>query len=478
MTRWRAGWLPADAAAVTEWRSVPVEGGGHPLEVELPLLPPDRLRALARHLRVQGAGALRRTSLQERIDAIDATVQTLLDPGHPVRERMDRWLPVTTGLPADMVVEGLKRTLKTFRKHELRRFLAEDLSNPGMLDDFQPLPKGGFGQVAGPPLLAHVWAGNSPGLPLWSLVSGLLVKSAGIGKLATGEPLFAGWFVEALAEHAPAMADSLAIVWWPGTDPTCAEAVFAEADRVVAYGSDAAIAGVRAAMRPGQPLLAHGHRIGLALVGAETLDPVRVTDAAARLARDIAWHGQQACFSPQMVFVEGGGRIGPEQFAAALGQALDGMTRRYRFPSLGLEAASAVTRWRSREALLGHVTGPPDGRWSVAFHSGEPEFAPSCLSCSVRVMAVASLEEVPALLEPWRAFLQTVAIAVGPRRLFDLAASLSQVGVTRLAALGQVAALEAGWHQDGRFNLLDLVEVTEIDQSLMSWTETLGHAAD
>ena len=37
--------------------------------------------------------------------------------------------------------------------------------------------------------------------------------------------------------------------------------------------------------------------------------------------------------------------------------------------------------------------------------------------------------------------------------------------MTRIAAIGSMTAPEAGWHHDGRFNLLDLVRIVEIEQS-------------
>ena len=46
-----------------------------------------------------------------------------------------------------------------------------------------------------------------------------------------------------------------------------------------------------------------------------------------------------------------------------------------------------------------------------------------------------------------------------------LAESLGRAGVTRICALGAMTAPEAGWHHDGRFNLLDLVRVVEIEAS-------------
>ena len=52
---------------------------------------------------------------------------------------------------------------------------------------------GGTEVGGGPELLLHVWAGNVPALSLWSLICGLLVKAGSIGKLASAEPLTAGW---------------------------------------------------------------------------------------------------------------------------------------------------------------------------------------------------------------------------------------------------------------------------------------------
>jgi hypothetical protein len=42
---------------------------------------------------------------------------------------------------------------------------------------------------------------------------------------------------------------------------------------------------------------------------------------------------------------------------------------------------------------------------------------------------------------------------------------LGQAGVTRICALGAMTSPEAGWHHDGRFSLLDLVRMVDIDQS-------------
>jgi len=55
---------------------------------------------------------------------------------------------------------------------------------------------------------------------------------------------------------------------------------------------------------------------------------------------------------------------------------------------------------------------------------------------------------------------------------------LGEAGVTRIAALGDMTAPEAGWHHDGRFNLSDLVQITEIDARAEAAADRLAPYAD
>jgi hypothetical protein len=117
-----------------------------------------------------------------------------------------------------MVRLGLNACFKTFRTPQLQRFVAQDFGNPKCLDEFQPSPKGGMVRAVGPELLVHVWAGNVPGLPLWSLISGFLVKAPSVGKVSSAEPLVAHVVAQVLAEVEPRLAPHVAVVWFQGGD--------------------------------------------------------------------------------------------------------------------------------------------------------------------------------------------------------------------------------------------------------------------
>lgn len=75
------------------------------------------------------------------------------------------------------------------------------------------------------------------------------------------------------------------------------------------------------------------------------------------------------------------------------------------------------------------------------------------------------MEETVSWVAAQRAYLQSVGLAAAPEVLFRLAAQLGAAGVTRITALGNMTSPEAGWHHDGRFSLLDLVTLCEIEQA-------------
>ena len=112
--------------------------------VALPSLSEEQAKALCGHVRIRARDTLRRMETARIVAAIDRASACLLDRSHPLRRKAEALLPVVTGYDRETVRLGLTSTLKTFRRPQLLRFLAEDFFNPGVLDGFQPAVKGGF----------------------------------------------------------------------------------------------------------------------------------------------------------------------------------------------------------------------------------------------------------------------------------------------------------------------------------------------
>ncbi|RZJ10406.1 MAG: acyl-CoA reductase [Haliea sp.] len=477
-----AGYLPGLPADEVTWQMLTFDIRGDRVEVAVPVLTEAQIVALTQRVRNASRSYLKSLTVAQIVDIIDQAIHRLLDPQDPWRRKADAVLPRVTGYDAEMVRLGLSGYLKIFRKPQLLRFLAEDFGNPQLLDGFVPRARGGLSRAFGPDVAVHVWAGNVPGLCLWSLISGLLVKSGTVGKVASAEPLLAGWFAQLLVEIDPKLADCLAVVWWKGGDEAQEKVFFGHADLVLAYGGNMALAEIRRQVPVTTRFLPFGHKLSFGLVAASALDARKAPRAAQQAAYDVMRYDQQGCYSPHVFYVARGGKVSPDEFSRYLAHELSALQKKYPRRTLSLGEAADLAAWRGAEEIASLSPGGPqvagEGDWTVVYNNALQPLAPGALNRTVRVVAVDRLAEVMPLLVPHRAFLQTVGVAAAPRELLELAEQLGRAGVTRICALGQMTSPEAGWHHDGRFSLLDLVTMVDIDSSAEAAAELLAPYVD
>ncbi len=467
----KAGYLPGLRNDEVRWKRLHLGTPNDALTIEVPELSTDQYKILSNRIRQASRAHLKSWPVSDIIRIIDTAIARLLNADDPYRQAMERLLPRATGFDTAMVRLGLNNYLQTFRALQLQRFVAEDFANPKLLDEFQARPKGGWSKAIGPELLVHVWAGNVPALPLWSFVSGLLVKAGAIGKISSAEPIFASLFARLLVEVEPRWADCFAVVWWQGGDPDLERCVFAEADVVLAYGGNTALRAMQDRIPVTTRFLPHGHKLSFGMVSNTALSVMRGQATARAAALDVARWDQQGCYSPHVFYVQRGGPVQPLEFAQLLASELAALATKFTRRTLTLEEAASVAGWRERhefESLrdAGHrVLGDATQAFTVVYADAPQPLLPGPLNRCVLVVAVDALQDVIPLIERQRAYLQTVGLAAAPEELLALGDALGQAGVTRICALGAMTSPEAGWHHDGRFSLLDLVRMVDIDQS-------------
>lgn len=449
----------------------------------VPVLTEEQLELVARGVRKNAQSILKRYSVMEIVDVIDRTIQLLLDRTSSFRQAADNWLPKITGYDEKMVRLSLTSYLKTFRKKELLRFLTEDFSNWSVLDDFQPRAKGGFSKALAPNVITHIWAGNVPGIPIWSLIAGLLVKAGNIGKVSSAEPLFAGLFAQALAEIDGEMAKCFAIVWWRGGDEAKEKVIGEQADIVVGYGNNSSLESLRRRLPIRTRFIAYGHKVSFGVISRHSLQADKVKRLAADLAYDVMRFDQNGCYSPQTFFIQAGGKTSPQDFAEMLAGELLQLENRYPRRELSIEESSTLSQWKQAEEIMGlshddHVLyTDSQGKWAVSY--GQKHTALNTpLNRSVNIASFDHIEEVIDRVAPLRDYLQTVGLACTPEELFDWASLLAEAGVTRFSSVGAMTYPEAGWHHDGRFNLLDLVNFVDIDSSAEDYSEQFASYID
>ncbi|GAA4505567.1 acyl-CoA reductase [Brevibacterium yomogidense] len=441
-----------------------------------PVATPDLVTTLTTRLRDAHRIHLADRPVMNIIDTL-GRVQTLwADPAYPLRRTAEDLLPRLTGYASLHVRRTLRDYLATFRRDRLLRFLAQDFPDPGVLDGFRPSPAGGRRRARGPAVLTQIFAGNVPGLPAWDLVCALLVKSATLGKPASGEPLFASLFARSLAEVDAGLASCLAVLPWAGGDTAVEAAAFVGSDAVVATGSRLALADLRTRVPEGVRLIEHGATVSVAVIATEALGTDRYGETARRLARDVAHYDQQACLSPHVVYIETTpprSGVSIEVFAAAVATELAAIERRSPRARFTLEEAAAWANAREAAELAtwdddtrSLLTAGDGSPWAVTVEPLDTPFEASPLGRFVRIVPVTGASAIEGCLAGVRRFVQSAGLACAPARAEEFADVLAASGVDRVAALGRMGAPAPGWHHDGRGSLGDLVTWTDLEPSV------------
>jgi hypothetical protein len=302
------------------------------------------------------------------------------------------------------------------------------------------------------------------------MVRTLLVKAALLGKTASGEPLLPVLFAKALSTADADVGRCIGITYWPGDEEALAAEALETADLIVVYGGEAVARAVQRRAPATTRVVEHGPRVSIGLIAREALnDEASARSVAEDAARAVATFDQQGCVSPHAIFVEIGGRVEPRAFAGTLAGAMAALAASLPRGTVSTAEAAAVHEARAAaefRAIAGEdveVFAGAGIAWTVIWDA-TPRFEPSPLNRTIRVHAVARLEDVPVLIEPLRSFIQTIALAGPAPRIAALAYHLARAGATRLTSFARMPWPSAAGHHDGSGPLQELVRWVDLEE--------------
>ena len=277
-----------------------------------------------------------------------------------------------------------------------------------------------------------MFSGNVPGVAVTSLVRSLLLKAATLGKAAVAEALLAALFARGVAEADAELGQCLAVTYWPGGDEAMERAALEAADAVVVYGGADAVATIRSRTPVTARFVGYGPKVSFGVVGRSTLTEADAREAARGAALDASTFDQQGCVSPHLFYVEEGGPVSPDAWAAMLAGEMAAVERELPRGVLAPGESSSIRQLRAEaefaEAGGGGVrlhASAEGTAWTVVFDP-RPDFSASCLNRVIRVKPVASLADVPGLVERFGPVLQTVGVAADAESTRALAGALAR----------------------------------------------------
>ena len=302
----------------------------------------------------------------------------------------------------------------------------------------------------------HITAGNSPLVPLVSILRAIWTKSAATIKLPYGATISGAYLATLIAATRPdhPITKHLSAVYWPGGDEAVEQPLFRPGnfDRIVVWGAPDAVTSVtqRAAFTK---TIAFNPRYGVSLIGHEAFDELEAVTA--RALQDTLVQSQKACIASQVHYVEAS-REEAERYARLLSAELA------RWDSF---APASLSRWqqgRMKRMRRGSFAGATwhDNVVDSQFHSAvvvmPDEFNvlehPLC-----RLIVVRPVERIEDALKYLHPGVATAGMYPDARRE-ALRTRVAARGVSNVVPLGHAGYTFPGMPHDGMMVLSELVD--------------------
>lgn len=322
--------------------------------------------------------------------------------------------------------------------------------------------------------LFHIAAGNMDGLPVYSVLEGLLAGNVNILKLPQADKGLSIEILLELLKIEPGIAPYLYVFDTPSEDVAAMGQMADLSDGIVVWGGDEAVRAVRRLANPGVKLIEWGHKLGFAyLSGYE--DKER---ELAALAEHIVKTRQLLCSSCQVIYIdtEDMEKIYGfcREFLPYLQRAADKYTQTGS-DTMGTRAELSLRRYsdvieevlsgkRERKADVSSVTERRVwyGRGCSLTATGD-----STLECSY-LFGNCLVKRLPrgrmmAQLRRHKGVLQTVGLICDRDSREELTGMLAACGLTRIMRAGSQSDAFVGEAHDGEYALRRYVRAVDVE---------------
>ncbi|MGY9065180.1 acyl-CoA reductase [Streptomyces sp. CAS3] len=384
------------------------------------------------------------------LGACAAVGADLADPDSALHTRLAAHLPAAEAgsTLAELAGALTRQALERKLRRELGGLRPERLTRPdGRETVFESwVPVG---------LLVHIAPGNAAAVAPLSVVEGLLAGNVNVLKTSGSDTALALDLLAALAAADPSglIAERVIALRFPSARRDWLETLCGQADAIAVWGGEEAENAVRELAPPGCRVVAWGHRISFAYLTRAAAAEDGLLDA---LAEDVCRVEQQACSSPQVVYLDTDDTEEVFAFAGRFAERLAKVSGARPAPRPGPAELAEITTVQQLARLEQHlgltrVFTADDGSWRVLADT-RSALAASPLHRSVWVKPLPR-HRITGTLRPMRRYLQTAAVGGGRADVAALSRALFAAGVTRVTPVGSMLEGYEGEPHDGVYAL-------------------------
>lgn len=379
-------------------------------------------------------------------------------------------------LETEVVKEQLKTVIRMIRKEALEYRLAMELGEDkealltGKPCRKQENSSGLETRILPLGTLFHIAAGNMDGLPVYSVIEGLLTGNINILKLPQADNGLSIEIMKALIEEEPSVADFVSIFDTPSSDLEALKRMAYLSDGIVTWGGDEAIMAVRRFALPGTRLIEWGHKLSFAyLSGYEEMEKEIFHQELGELARHIVSTRQLLCSSCQVIYLDTEDMEQVYGFCRKFLPYLERAAQRFPAKSLGMRAELSLRRYCDtlNKIIMEEKTEcnkifQGKGCSLTACQDGELELSDMFGNCFVKRLPS---NEMAAELRKKKGYLQTAGLICPKERRGKLVNMLAACGVVRITKAGHMSETFPGEAHDGEYPFRRYVRVVNIENS-------------
>lgn len=349
-----------------------------------------------------------------------------------------------------------------FCKESLRYRLSVELGeNYNKIEKYTPLFKNFSVNKKIYPLgvLLHVTAGNADGLPVFSVLEGLLTGNINILKLPAAEGGISVRLLLEIIKAEPALAEYIYVFDYSSKDIVHIEKLISVSDAVIVWGGKEAVSALRRLVPPNIKLIEWGHKVSFAYVTEQGI----TSDGLIGLAKNIADTGQLLCSSLQGIFVDTDDISVVHDFCTRFLPILEEVIRQSP-QKYGIGIQSQVALKLYTEELEGIYKDNKVFRGEncslIAYSDKTLETAIQFGNAWVRPLQKAELITV---LRPYKNFLQTVGLLCGDSEYYMISEKLFKSGVVRICSGENMSSTFCGAPHDGEYSLRRYTKVVSTE---------------
>jgi hypothetical protein len=298
-------------------------------------------------------------------------------------------------------------------------------------------------------VVGHWPAGNIEIQPILSMTCALLAGNSCVVRVPSGLVEPTRLIMEALAQADPegVLLDRIFLMHFAHSDLDMHEAMAQSVDGAMIWGGEEAVRQVRALPFPHWArVVVFGPRLSVAAMDAAIWqDSNERASWCRRIARDVWQFEQQACSSPQTLFLERDGAGDVTEFAEELKRAFEEENRVHPRMEIEPSMTSAICRARSSwllEDVAHHSMFPQSPDWTILLGKGARIPEPT----QGRTLSVLLADDLEEVISQFDGNVQTLGLAVkNAERERQLAEFAGRHGVDRVVRLGQMHVFGSPW---------------------------------